>query len=33
MSIAADAIGIDATSHDMRHFAASALIAGGASVK
>lgn len=30
---AAAAAGVDATSHDLRHFAASALISGGASVK
>lgn len=32
-SDAAVAAGVDATSHDLRHFAASALISGGASVK
>jgi integrase len=32
-SDAAGAAGVDATSHDLRHFAASALISGGASVK
>jgi integrase len=30
---AANAEGVDATSHDLRHFCASALISGGASVK
>lgn len=32
-SVAASSAGVDATSHDLRHFAASALISGGASVK
>lgn len=31
--IAATSAGVDATTHDLRHFAASALISGGASVK
>jgi integrase len=33
MDAAAAEIGVDVTSHDLRHFYASALIAGGASVK
>jgi integrase len=30
---AADKVGLDATAHNLRHFFASALVAGGASVK
>ncbi len=33
MEAAARSVGADVTAHDLRHFCASALIAGGASVK